>query len=206
MVAFGPVHPKTVTVTEYVPAIAAVADGRVGSSSADTNALGPVQEYVPPATVFAKRSIVVPAHTGVLLEIINAVGVGFTTTVVVLTALVHPATVVVKEYVPDANNVTAAIVGFCKADENAFGPVQEYVAPTTAAVLKFNVVPVQTGLLLLGLGVAGIGFTTTTIVPVGPAQPPTEAVTLYVPAANNVAPAIEGFCIAEVKPFGPVQE
>lgn len=37
------VHPPTVTVTLYVPAIAAVADGRVGFCKDDVNAEGPVQ-------------------------------------------------------------------------------------------------------------------------------------------------------------------
>jgi hypothetical protein len=37
------VQPPTVTVTLYIPAIAVVADGRVGSSRAEENALGPIQ-------------------------------------------------------------------------------------------------------------------------------------------------------------------
>ena len=44
VVATGLVQPVTVTVTEYVPAIAAVEDAILGSSNADENALGPVQE------------------------------------------------------------------------------------------------------------------------------------------------------------------
>ena len=36
-------QPPTVKVTLYVPAIAVVAVGRLGSSSADVNVLGPVQ-------------------------------------------------------------------------------------------------------------------------------------------------------------------
>ena len=38
------VQPATVTVSEYVPAIAAVALVRVGSSNADVNPPGPVHE------------------------------------------------------------------------------------------------------------------------------------------------------------------
>jgi hypothetical protein len=37
------VHPLTVTVTLYGPAIAVVAEGRLGSSNADVNVAGPVQ-------------------------------------------------------------------------------------------------------------------------------------------------------------------
>jgi hypothetical protein len=99
-----------------------------------------------------------------------------------------------------------AIVGFCNADEKLFGPVHEYVAPATAAVLRFKAVPVQTGELLLAVGVAGIGFTMTAIVPAALVHPLTVVVIEYVPAAKTVAPTIVGFCNADEKLFGPVQE
>ena len=206
VVATGLVHPATVTVTEYVPAIATVAPGRVGSSNADTNAPGPVHEYVPPTIVFDVKLIVVPAQTGELLPAVNATGVGFTITDVVPIALVQPATVIVNEYVPAANADALAIVGFCNADEKAFGPVHEYIAPATAVVVKFKEKLVQTGLLLLGEGVAGIGFTTTVVVATGLVQPPTVTVTEYVPAIAAVADAIVGSSNADEKALGPVQE
>ncbi len=53
----------------------------------------------------------------------GAAGVGFTVTVVVPKALVQPETVAVTEYVPAANAVTPAILGFCNADEKLLGPV-----------------------------------------------------------------------------------
>lgn len=68
--------------------------------------------------------------------------------------------------------------GFCVAFVYADGPVQAYVAPVTAAVVKLIVEPVHTGELLLATGVAGIGFTTTTPVPAALVQPPTVTVTL----------------------------
>jgi hypothetical protein len=37
-------------------------------------------------------------------------------------------------------------------------------------------------------------------------QPSTVRVTLYVPLAATVELVIVGFCCAELKPFGPVQE
>ena len=43
--------------------------------------------------------------------------------------------------------------------------------------VKFSVAPVHKGLLLLAVGVAGIGFTVTVVVPAGPAQPATVAET-----------------------------
>lgn len=43
VVAIALVQPPTVTVKLYVPAIASVADGRVGSSKEEVNADGPVQ-------------------------------------------------------------------------------------------------------------------------------------------------------------------
>ena len=52
------------------------------------------------------------------------------------------------------------INGFCKEEENPFGPVQEYVAPATPAANRFKVDPTQIGLLLVGVAV-GIGLTVT---------------------------------------------
>jgi hypothetical protein len=66
--------------------------------------------------------IVLPTQTGLLLPGVGAAGIGFTTTVVVPNVLVQPATVAVTEYVPLAATVAPAIVGFCTADENEFGP------------------------------------------------------------------------------------
>ena len=72
--------------------------------------------------------------------------------------------------------------------------------------VKFNVAPVHKGLLLLAVGVAGVGFTVTVVVPAGPVQPATVAETEYTPAQARVIPAMDGFCNAEVKPLGPVHE
>ena len=105
----------------------------------------------------------------------------------------HPATVVVTLYVPAIARVAPGRVGFCSADAKAAGPVQEYVAPATKAVLKVIVFPVQTGLLDVGAGVAGIGLTTTVVVPKALVHPPTVTVTEYVPEAAIVANGIDGF-------------
>ena len=78
------------------------------------------------------------------------------------------------------------------------------MAPTTAGVVNVIVLPVQTGLLLPAVGVAGIGFTVTAVVPATLVQPATVAVTEYVPLAAVVAPLIVGFCVVEEKEFGPV--
>jgi hypothetical protein len=45
------VQPPTVTVTEYVPPSAAVEFVRVGFCNEEVNPVGPVHEYVAPATV-----------------------------------------------------------------------------------------------------------------------------------------------------------
>ena len=75
--------------------------------------------------MFANRLSVVPAQTGVLLDAVGAVGVGFTVTATVPAALVHPATVTVTEYVPAIATVAFERVGFCNEDVNAPGPVHE---------------------------------------------------------------------------------
>ena len=50
---------------------------------------------MPPVTAAVVRLMVVPEHTGELLPGAGVAGVGFTTTVVVAGALVHPPTVAV---------------------------------------------------------------------------------------------------------------
>ena len=69
--------------------------------------------------------IVLPLHTGVLLDAVGVVGVAFTTTAVVPTAEVHPVVVTVTLYVPAIAAVAPVRVGFCNAEENAEGPVHE---------------------------------------------------------------------------------
>jgi hypothetical protein len=79
------------------------------------------------------------------------------------------------------------------------------VAPATAAVERLIELPEQTGEFEEAVGVAGVAFTTTAVVPTGDVQP-VFTVTLYVPAIAAVALVMEGFCTAETKPFGPVHE
>ena len=59
-----------------------------------------------------------------------------------------------------------------------FGPVHEYVAPATAGVERLIVLPEQTGELLDAVGVDGVAFTTTTVVPTPEVQPFVVTVTL----------------------------
>ena len=67
------------------------------------------------------------------------------------------------------------------------------------------VFPVHTGVLLDGLGVDGLVFTTTDVVPAALVQPLVVTVTLYVPAIAAVTLLMLGFCSDELKLFGPVQ-
>jgi hypothetical protein len=123
------------------------------------------------------RFKVVPVQTGELLDNVGVAGALLIVTTTVPAALVQPLTVTVNEYVPAAATVTPGIVGFCNAEENAFGPVHEYVAPATAVVVRFNVCPTHNGELDEAVGVAGIEFTVTTTVPKALGQPATVAVT-----------------------------
>jgi hypothetical protein len=67
--------------------------------------------------------------------------------------------------------VAFARVGFCNAEVNPFGPVQEYVAPLTVGVERLIVAPSQYGPVLLAVGVAGVALTTTFVDPAGDAHP-----------------------------------
>jgi hypothetical protein len=178
----------------------------LGFCAEDANDDGPVHEYVAPATAGVERLMVLPVHTGVLLDAVGVAGVAFTTTAVVPTPEVHPFVVTVTLYVPAIATVAFVRLGFCAEDAKDDGPVHEYVAPATAGVERLMVLPVQTGVLDDALGVAGVAFTTTAVVPTPEVHPLVVTVTLYVPAIATVAFVILGFCTDEAKLFGPVHE
>jgi hypothetical protein len=149
--------------------------------------------YVALATVLAVKLIVLPAHRGLFDEMEGAAGVGLTTTVTVLTALVHPETVAVRLYVPLAAIVEFGMEGLCTVEVNPFGPLQEYVAFAIVLATRFNVDPAQTGLFELTIGATGIGFTVTTVLLIILVQPFVVIVNEYVPELADVAFVIVGF-------------
>ena len=79
-------------------------------------------------------------------------------------------------------------------------------ALATVGVESEMVCPARYGPVFEAVGVAGIELTTTFVVPAAEVQPLTVTVTEYVPASARAAFVRVGFCAAEVKPFGPVQE
>src|SRR5207244_10327723 len=107
---------------------------------------------------------------------VGVAGLALTTTFVVPAAEVQPFTVMVTEYVPASAVVALARVGFCTAEMKPFGPVHEYVAPLTNAVLSEIVAPSQYGPPLLAVGVEGMALTTTFVVPAAGVQPLTVVV------------------------------
>ena len=66
--------------------------------------------------------------------------------------------------------------------------------------------PGQYGPVFEAVGVAGLAFTVTLVVPAVDVQLFTVAVTEYVPDIAVVALAMVGFCRLEVNPFGPDHE
>ena len=138
---------------------------------------GPVHEYVAPETVGVESEIVAPAQYGPPFDAVGVDGIAFTTTLVVPAAEVQPFTVTVTLYVPASAIVALPRVGFCSAEVKPFGPVHEYVAPETVGVESEIVAPSQYGPPLDALGVAGIGLTTTVVVPAAEVQPETVMVT-----------------------------
>jgi hypothetical protein len=85
-----------------------------------------LHKYVKPAPplTFAESVVVLPLQMLVVPAMVT-VGVGLTTTVVATVGLEHPLSVVNTEYVPAAAVVTDDMIGFCRAEEKVFGPVQE---------------------------------------------------------------------------------
>src|ERR1043165_6990451 len=102
----------------------------------------------------------------------------FTTTLVLPAAEVQPLTVTVTLYVPASAVVALLRVGFCSAEGNPFGPVHAYVAPDTVGVDSEFVEPAQYGPPFEAVGVAGVAFTTTLVLPAADVQPLTVTVTL----------------------------
>jgi hypothetical protein len=125
-----------------------------------------------------ERLIVFPVQTGELLDAVGVAGVEFTTTAVVPVADVQPFVVTVTLYVPPIAVVALVMDGFCTDEAKLFGPVQLYVAPATAGVERLIVFPEHTGVLLDAVGVAGVEFTTTAVVPTPDVHPLAVTVTL----------------------------
>jgi ABC-type taurine transport system ATPase subunit len=71
---------------------------------------------------------------------------------------------------------------------------------------RLSVEPAQIGALLVAVGAAGVGLTTTLTVPAALVHPPAVTVTLYVPAIPAVAEGRVGFCNVDVNALGPVHE
>jgi hypothetical protein len=93
----------------------------------------------------------------------------------------------------------------CPESSDPFVTVQAYVAPAPASATEAVPEDAPARQRLEGAVIAADGpFTTAAVVPAGPVQPFTVAVTEYVPAAAGVTFAIDGFCCEDVKPFGPV--
>jgi hypothetical protein len=121
-----------------------------------------------------------PAQEGFVPELREIATEGviavFTDTVVVPAKLVQPLTVTVTLYVPAMAVVAPGREGFCTELVKVEGPVQAYVAPDTAGVVKLIALPVHTGELLPAVGVAGIGFTMMLAVPAALVHPLTVTV------------------------------
>jgi hypothetical protein len=59
---------------------------------------------------------------------------------------------------------TLEIVGSSNGEVKEFGPVHEYVAPTTVFEVRFNVLPSHNGVLAAAEGAAGLGVIETVMV------------------------------------------
>ena len=85
--------------------------------------------------------------------------------------------------------------GFWFVDENAFGPVHEYVAPATFEAVRLSVEPAQIGELLPAVGAAGVAFTTTFTVPCALVHPFTVTVSIsskFMAVNSNMTPVTWG--------------
>ena len=125
----------------------------------------------------ANNNSVLPAQTGPLFDAAGAAGVGIIVTTVDAPTNEQPGITGVTVYVPPADKLTFVITGFCKPDENPFGPVQLYeVAALINEQVRFSVCPSHTGVLLPTTGVWG-ALTMTVILDEPLLQPLSVAIT-----------------------------
>lgn len=89
--------------------------------------------------VLAVKLKVCPAHIGPLLPAVGAAGGGLTVTLVIPGRLEQPLTVTTNVYAPVAVVCALVMDAFCVPAAKLFGPLQLYVAPVTAPVVRFNV-------------------------------------------------------------------
>jgi hypothetical protein len=106
---------------------------------------------------------------------------------------VHPFTVALTEYVPEAFTAAFGIVGFCDEELNPPGPVHEYDAALIAPAESDKELPTHKGPLFEARGAKGRGLTTASVDAGELAQPFTVAVTLYAPPFATPALLITGF-------------
>jgi len=183
--------------------MAVVAPGRVGFCVAFANPPGPVHEYEPPPVELS--CIVCPTQYGPVFAAV-ATGPGLIVTVVVDETVHPPPNVATTVYVPAMAVVTPGRVGFCNALVNAPGPVQLYVAPPTAVVVRLSVAPAHNGPLFPAVKGGGGDCVTVTVL-VDWQLSASVMVTVYVPAASPVTVLAPGaFIVEELYPEGPAHE
>jgi hypothetical protein len=120
VLAFAVQPAALVATTVYEAPFVATAFSIVGFCNADVNPLGPFHANEV-ASEIAFNEIVSPAQYAPVFDAVT-VGIVFTTTVVVASAVQLFAFVATTVYVPSFDTVEFAIVGFCKFDVNPLGP------------------------------------------------------------------------------------
>jgi hypothetical protein len=94
--------------------------------------------------------------------------------------------------------------GFCNAEPNPLGPDQVHVVPAvTSLAVRNKVSPVQTGELLVAVGVSGV-LSITTFTNALSVQPLKVAFTQYIPENAVIALGLEGSDSVDENPTGPV--
>ena len=134
-----------------------------------------------------------PAHIGPFEETVGADGIAFTIIDVLPTGPVHPFTVALTEYTPEAFTAALGIVGFCDEELNPPGPVHEYDAPLMEPAERDIEPPAHKGPLFEATGAEGTGLITAAVDDAELVQPFTAAVTLYTPALATATLLITGF-------------
>src|SRR3990170_2769918 len=146
----------------------------VGFCNAEVKALGPVQLHVVAPVAPPVKVNVAPAQTGFgLADAVTDAGMVFTVTEAVFMAVAEPQELLaVKVYIPAIAVVIDALVGLCREEVKALGPVQLHVVAPVAPPVNVNVAPAQTGFGLAdAVTTVGTVFTVTEAVFTAVAEP-----------------------------------
>ena len=156
-------------------------------------------------TVVGVSEMLLPSQTGELVVKDGVPGLGGAVTLATTTLDVHPAALMkATEYVP-APKLLMLCGSVAAKLKPVDVPVQPMLPDPVPVICTIPLVePQPVGLVTVPKAMAGTGLMTTFCVATAEVHPFADTLRLYVPACAAAVLVIEGLCIVEAKPFGPL--